>query len=171
MRLLNITKYSEKRRGVVMAYELDDVVNWFLAKESMTPKKLQKLLYYAYSWTLTLENDDVKSLENKLFDEDFEAWVHGPVIREVYDMFRVYGYKEIDQYEGTIPRFSEDIEEILEDVWDVYGHYNGNELESITHQESPWLNARKGYSVLERCNEVIKDEDIFNCYIQRVGYV
>ncbi|WP_026582113.1 Panacea domain-containing protein [Bacillus sp. J33] len=151
-----------------MAYETQDVVNWFLAKEAMTPKKLQKILYYAYSWTLTLENDDVRNLDNKLFEADFEAWVHGPVIREVYEYFREYGYREIEKYEGEIPEFSHDIEGILEDVWEEYGSYTGNELESITHQEAPWLKAREGYSPLERCTEVITDESIFSYYIQRV---
>lgn len=33
------------------------VANWFLTKESMTPKKVQKLVYYAYSWYLTLMNE------------------------------------------------------------------------------------------------------------------
>jgi uncharacterized phage-associated protein len=154
-----------------MAYDLQDVVNWFLAKESMTPKKLQKILYYAYSWTLTMENEDVSELENKLFDEKFEAWVHGPVLREVYDRFRDYGYREIPKYEGPLTTFSEDVEEVLEDVWEDYGHYTGNELESITHQEDPWIKARDGYSALERCNVELTDEDIFNYYIQRVEFV
>ncbi|MGM0804682.1 MAG: Panacea domain-containing protein [Bacillota bacterium] len=154
-----------------MAYDLQDVVNWFLAKESMTPKKLQKILYYAYSWTLTMENDDVSELENKLFNEKFEAWVHGPVLREVYDQFREYGYQEIPKYEGPLTTFSEDIEQVLDDVWEDYGHYTGNELESITHQEDPWINARDGYSALERCNVELTDEDIFNYYIQRVEFV
>jgi uncharacterized phage-associated protein len=154
-----------------MAYDLQDVVNWFLAKESMTPKKLQKILYYAYSWTLTMENDDVSELENRLFNEKFEAWVHGPVLREVYDRFREYGYQEIPKYDGPLTTFSEDIEEVLEDVWEDYGHYTGNELESITHQEDPWINARDGYSALERCNVELTDEDIFNYYIQRVEFV
>lgn len=154
-----------------MTYELEDVVQWFRSKGSMSPKKLQKILYYAYVWTLTLENEEADDLKNRLFDADFEAWVHGPVIREVYDDFRAFGYQEIPKVENSPQVFSEDILEILEDVWDEYGKYTGNELESITHQEDPWINARDGYSSIERCTEVITDEDIFNYYIQRVEYV
>jgi uncharacterized phage-associated protein len=154
-----------------MTYPIQDVINWFLAKEAMTPKKLQKILYFAYSWTLTLENENANNIENKLFEDEFEAWVHGPVIREVYESFRIYGYQEIPQYQGPAPTFSEDIEEILLDVWEEYGHYSGSELESITHQEDPWIKARAGYSPLERCTNKISEEDIFNYYIQRVEYV
>jgi len=149
-------------------YNVEDVIKWFLSKSEMTPKKLQKLLYYAYSWYLTLQNESSDNLENRLFDEEFEAWVHGPVIYKVYNQYRDRGYKPIEQFNGEVPKFDEDTEDILEQVWEVYGKYNGNELETITHQEAPWLNARKGYQPLDRCTEVIKDKDIFEYYIQRI---
>ncbi|PGW87625.1 hypothetical protein COE01_00665 [Bacillus thuringiensis] len=152
-----------------MAYDIRDVTNFFLSKGPMSPKKLQKLLYYAYSWFLTFQNESVEELENKLFDNEFQAWVHGPVIPEVYEQYRHYGYKEIEPFTGEIPVFDGDTLDVLEQVWDVYGHFNGNELESITHQESPWINARKGYSPLERCQKNIDDKDIFECYIKRIG--
>lgn len=151
-----------------MAYQLDDVIKWFLSRDEMSPKKLQKLLYYAYSWFLTLENESSEELENRLFEEEFEAWVHGPVIYSVYDHFRHLGYHAIPKFEGETPTFDEDTEDVLEQVWEVYGHYTGNQLESITHQESPWLNARKGYSPLDRCNVAISDKDIFECYVKRL---
>lgn len=156
------------RRRNTMSYQINDVINWFLAKESMTPKKLQKILYYAYAWYLTLQNESANDLANKLFNAEFQAWVHGPVIREVYETYRANGYHSIDKYNGDLVLFDPDTEDILQQVWDVYGHFNGNELESITHQESPWLNTRKGYMPLDRCNVVISDKDIFNCYISRL---
>lgn len=33
---------------------LNTVAQYFLSKESMSLKKLQKLVYYAYGWTLAL---------------------------------------------------------------------------------------------------------------------
>lgn len=148
-------------------YSVEDVISWFLARNSMSPKKLQKLLYYAYSWTLTLENEDENELNNRLFEEGFEAWVHGPVIPRIYREYRHLGYREIEQETDT-PVFQEDIESILNQVWDVYGDFTGDELESITHQESPWRNAREGFKPLDRCNEEIKDKDIFECYGERL---
>ncbi len=38
-----------------MTYKIEDVANWFLAKDEMSKKKLQKLLYYAYSWLTTVK--------------------------------------------------------------------------------------------------------------------
>jgi uncharacterized phage-associated protein len=47
-----------------------DVANWFLAKEKMTHKKLQKLCYYAQAWHLA--NHGQPMMPNR-----FEAWIHG----------------------------------------------------------------------------------------------
>ena len=44
----------------------DIIANWFLQKEAMSPKKLQKLVYYAYAWNLIVNH-------LKLFDEPFKA--------------------------------------------------------------------------------------------------
>lgn len=162
------TKVRIAKRNEHGYYELDDVVQWFLSKGSMSPKKLQKLLYYAYSWTLTLTNESIDDLRNKLFEENFEAWVHGPVIPEVYQRFKHYGYADIVLDEVHNVKFDEDIENILNQVWDVYGGYSGNELESITHQEKPWLIARNGLPVLEPSRNKISDVDIFSYYLKEM---
>lgn len=150
-------------------YSAYDIADWFLTKDSMTPKKIQKLVYYAYSWMLTLCNDDRDNLENRLFEEKIEAWVHGPVVPELYRLYASYGYNEIPKSNNREVEFNTEISNLLESVWEVYGSFDGNELESITHQESPWKKARVGYGPLDSCNENISDEEIFDCYIQRVA--
>lgn len=151
-----------------MSYPVEAVAKWFLSRKSMSPKKLQKMLYYAYVWVLTLLNESADDLNNRLFEEKFEAWVHGPVIYSVYDQYREWGFSDIPQYEGEVPKFADEVEDILEQVLDVYGNFTGNQLESMTHQEDPWKKAREGYGPLDRCNEVISDESIFEYYIKRV---
>ncbi|WP_336507207.1 Panacea domain-containing protein [Paenibacillus larvae] len=64
---------TEERAKTIQESTVYDVAKAFLHLESMTPKKLQKLCYYAYSFYLAI-------YEKKLFDDNFEAWVHGPVI-------------------------------------------------------------------------------------------
>lgn len=172
----NIRSFIQRRRKKVRIakrnkhgyYELEDVVQWFLSKGPMSPKKLQKLLYYAYSWTLTLTNESIKDLRNKLFEESFEAWVHGPVLPEVYQQFKHYGYADIVLDEVEDIKFDKDIDNILSQVWDVYGGYSGNELESITHQEKPWLRARNGLPGLEPSRNKISDVDIFSYYLNEM---
>lgn len=60
--------------NIIMIYlTVDEVINWLLLQQSMTPKKLQKMLYYCYAWGLIFFNKDGSNIENKLFDAKFEA--------------------------------------------------------------------------------------------------
>lgn len=150
-------------------FSVYDVANWFLAKDgAITNKKLQKLVYYAYSWYLVFNNERIDNLCNRFFENKFEAWVHGAVYPELFHAYKEFGSSCIPKYDGIIASFSPDDLDVLNQIWDVYGKYNGNELESICHQESPWINARGNLSRWEPSTEPIKDEDIFECYAARL---
>lgn len=147
-----------------------DVANFFLEKSSMSTKKLQKIVYYAYGWTLALLNEDINNLQNKLFINKIEAWVHGPVIPDLYQQYKDYGWADIpkkDESVSVVSMFNSDELDILNQVWDVYGKYTANELEWISHKEYPWINARKGIPVYSPSSNSIKDEDIFRFFIEQ----
>jgi uncharacterized phage-associated protein len=70
-----------------------EVANYFiwLANETgsfLSNLKLQKLVYYAQAWHLALE-------ESPLFEEDFEAWIHGPVLPTLYQKYESFSWKPI----------------------------------------------------------------------------
>lgn len=138
------------------------VAQTFLNFESMSPKKLQKLCYYAYAWHITLCD------KRKLFDNHFEAWIHGPVNPELYDKYREYGWSEIPKVEKLPNEIAENrgIYEFIEMVYGSYGHLDANQLEYLTHQEMPWINARQGLAAHKPSNNVINVEDVFNQYSQ-----
>lgn len=144
----------------------ETVAKWLLSKQSMTPKKLQKMLYYAYAWTLVNFNENSNQLNNRLFDDKFEAWVHGPVIPSIYHKYAEYGFNDIPQQECDI-KFSDDVTDVLDQVVIEYGKYNGNELESITHQETPWIEARGDSKPLDICTTELSDETIFSYYLHQ----
>ena len=146
-------------------YEVSQVVNFFLARSSMTPKKLQKLLYYAYAWTLALLNDSIDEINFRLFKEPIQAWVHGPVVPSVYNKYKSYGWSEIPRLESyNDDEFSSDVLDVLKQVWDVYGELSGNELEEISHKERPWKEARKNIPAYASCIEQISDRVIFEYF-------
>ncbi len=150
-------------------YTAHDVAEWFLTKSSMSNKKIQKLVYYAYAWTLTLLNESADELDNKLFNEPIEAWVHGAVVRELYYTFSDYGWSnvpKINESDSVIcsDKYNDDVKDILNQVWNEYGKYSANDLESINHKEVPWINARKGLAPYEVGTNQISDIDIFNYY-------
>lgn len=151
------------------ALEMNQVINWFLNKQSMSPKKLQKLLYYAYSWGLVFLNDDKDNLENKLFEANFEAWVHGPVIRSVYARYAPFKFQDIEKRDSAVEPLPEDIEDILLQVINAYGEFNGNQLENLTHSELPWIEARGNCLPMDSCQTVISDKTIFTYYLDQLG--
>lgn len=127
--------------------------------EDITPKKLQKLSYYAEAWCNALLN------EKLVDDTHFEAWVHGPVSPELYQEYKNYGWNEINEPAQDVEySFSNKEKEILDSVLETYGHLSGNELEAITHEEAPWLNQRKGLGETESSNNIIRFEDMKNYY-------
>ncbi|MGG2014025.1 Panacea domain-containing protein [Bacillus sp. S10(2024)] len=119
---------------------------------SITPLKLQKLVYYSQGWHMAMNNG------KPLFDDNLLAWEHGPVVSELYYDYKNYGYLTIspEPFSNTNNKrkriFSDNQLEILDAVWEAYGEYDGKYLEELTHQEEPWLTTPK--------NEIIKKEKI-----------
>lgn len=151
-------------------YSAFDVAKYFLVKDTMSPKKLQKIVYYAYGWTLALLNDTIDDLHFRLFANRIEAWVHGPVVPDLYHHYKEFGWKDIpklDKYDGPI--FSPDIEDILNQVWDVYGNFSANQLEMLSHREMPWVNARNGIAAYAVASNPISDEDLFIFFNEQVN--
>lgn len=123
-----------------------EVASWFLSRENMTHKKLQKLCYYAQAWHCAL-------FDEPLFQEDIQAWVHGPVIVSLYREYSKYKWDLIPS--EKVPAVSEDAEMVLEAVYNTYGGFTGDQLENLTHSEDPWIEARKGLEPWESSNNVI----------------
>lgn len=119
------------------------------ANKPITNKKLQKLLYYAQVWSLVVNNE-------KLFSERIEAWVHGPAIPVVYRKFKGFEFNPIQlDTSNTLFTFSKEQAALLESVWSIYGKYDAQYLEALTHSELPWQEARKEVSASESSNRVI----------------
>lgn len=142
-----------------------DVAQFFSSKEVMTHKKLQKLVYYAYAWYIALNNDDCDNIKNRLCKKtNFEAWVHGPVCHELYNLCS-NNYGMVEKYNGKINELiTGELKSYLEKIWKTFGKYTGDELESMTHLETPWINARKGIEASKPSNEIIEEKDMFIYY-------
>ena len=125
-----------------------DVAKWFLSKESMTHKKLQKLCYYAQAWHYTL-------LGEPLFADEVQAWIHGPVIPALYNKYSKYGWRKIPQSKKKSFTFTPESLDILETVVNTYIRFDGDTLECITHAELPWQEARKGLHPMVACTKPI----------------
>ncbi|WP_017325837.1 Panacea domain-containing protein [Synechococcus sp. PCC 7336] len=124
----------------------------------ISPLKLQKLLYYAQAWSLVFRN-------NILFLDRIEAWVHGPVIPTVYHKCKPF-YDQaipIDSFPSESTWLSDELE-ILDEVWNTYGHQSGQFLVELTHAEFPWRHARRGLYPHQPSHRPIFLEDMRRYY-------
>lgn len=119
-----------------MLFTIYEIANWFLAKESMTHKKLQKLCYYAQSWFLANQGEP-------LVVNRFEAWIHGPVCPDLYTQYKDYGWAKIPKINNDLCTLEPSIQNFLQEVWNTYGSYCDFELENISKSEYPWQHARE----------------------------
>ncbi len=100
-------------------YTANQIADWFLgsidrgAGDSITHLKLQKLIYYAQAWSLAL-------FKTSLFNEDLQAWVHGPVAPSIYRRFSTSGWDALPP-PNSMPHMDQRTQELLEDVLEVYG--------------------------------------------------
>lgn len=129
---------------------------WLACEESepepITHMRLQKLLYYVQGWALAVRG-------RPLFKGTIEAWIHGPVVREVYRTFAKYNDDVISRAEAAdSSRLTRDDAEFVNAIWESYKAYSASELRRRTHSERPWMEARAGLGPDERGDRVIHDE-------------
>lgn len=137
------------------------IAKYIIAKmEDITLLSLQKLLYYIQGFSMAL-------LNKEMFSDRCEAWVHGPVYREIYDRFSYYSFNAIDSDEfNNYKNIELDCEEmkLIEKVVESFGCYSGKTLEKMTHMSLPWLVARNGLEESEVSNREICNSDIGNYF-------
>ena len=79
--------------------------------------------------------------------------------------YKAYGWNDIPQKADVkASDFSPEVKDVLEQVWDVYGGMNGNQLEAISHKEVPWKRARTDVPAYEASHNEISDREIFKFY-------
>lgn len=149
---------------------IDDVSDYIISKvaqDGLSFLKLQKLLYYCQAWYLAFD-------KGQLFQGRFQAWVHGPVNREIYDCYKdkkalyssvTFGDIKPDfSYDKISPERRAHIDAILS----VYCKFTGDQLEAMTHDEAPWIVARGGIPLHARCENEIDERLMGKFYKARL---
>ncbi len=147
-------------------YNINDIADYVISRLTSDEEmplihlKLQKLLYYIQAWSLGING-------RTMFNGKFQAWVHGPVNRTIYDRFQeksLYGFigKEDINTSNECP--STEDADFIDYILDNYAGYSGTQLEQMTHKELPWIEARRGYAPAERCTVEISEQTMLSYY-------
>jgi len=146
-------------KAIHTAQEIADYLLWRVAQEQpedpdyLTNMKLQKLLYYIQGWSMV-------DTGQPAFREEIEAWTHGPVVPSVFQAFDHLGKRPIVDVPQSPPELTEQIQQLIESVWQRYKAYSAFELSHMTHQEAPWQKARGSSRADQASRRRIKREDI-----------
>lgn len=131
--------------------------------------KLQKVLYFIQAYFLTNKKD-----HTPCFDEKIEAWDFGPVVPEAYHEYKQYGSGDIPSIESYILFDGDDIwnpkrvgysdgiildgdKALIDKVIDKFSEYSATDLVSLTHKQSPWIDAYVPYQNNEITIEAIRE--------------
>jgi uncharacterized phage-associated protein len=128
-------------------------------------------MYYAQAWHLAY-------FKERLFEGEFQAWVHGPVLADLYHYYKEHRWQPIvasDLGKAEISKLENELltteqNELLADIMSEYFSATAYELERMTHMESPWLQAREGLASDVISNAVIKDEWMTDYYGKYVNH-
>lgn len=106
-----------------------DLANYILknAGKRLSNLELQKYIYL-------IEIEYIKKFDKHLIDDDFVAWIYGPIVEEVYWKFRHYGANSI-----TIPND------------EIYNNLNDDEIKLIQNTIEN-LNTQIYWKLVERTN-------------------
>ena len=164
------TTYTKSKKAVEkligkdlnQKFKINIAIEYLLNKcEDITPLALQKLLYYVQGFYYAFN-------EEFLFEEDCQAWVHGPVYPEVYQKYKDYKFDPIKQSSEPVDLGLTSSETaIFDSVAKNLSCYSGKVLEEFTHSETPWLKARENLLNYEPTTRRIQKEDIGN-YFKKV---
>nr|DAI31615.1 MAG TPA: hypothetical protein [Caudoviricetes sp.] len=162
--------YDLNNRGEIKVDKVTifDIANFFLkiverdAGSTITPLKLQKILYYTQGYYLAMFNEE-------LFSDDFQAWAHGPANPDIYNQYKSYGFSAIDKPAGEVPLLDDGLISFLSRIWNTYGIFDGKYLEQLTHKETPWIEARGDCKDGEPCTNVISKESMKSFFKKRIN--
>lgn len=145
---------------------------------SVSPLKLQKLLYYAQSWYMVFFGR-----HNTLFTEAPQAWVNGPVYPSIYEVYRgkvpgMCDHLRLEDFDtddapaalaalASKMQLTLDEVELFDSIATLYGAKTQNQLILLTHSERPWVEAREGLPPYRRSQREISFDTMYSYYKER----
>ncbi|MFU0563357.1 type II toxin-antitoxin system antitoxin SocA domain-containing protein [Gardnerella vaginalis] len=162
--------------------KINNVIQYLIIKcEDITPLALQKSLYYIQGFHFAF-------YKSFIFTDDCQAWVHGPVYKDIYLRYKNYTFDPIDSptteisgiksleklpnnkytQKSDITRLTAELtttlssteKAVCDRVIDNLCCYSGKELERFTHHEEPWILTRGNLKTDDSSNKIISKKII-----------
>ena len=158
--------------------DIQDLVRYVLFKyyskygKPISAIKLQKTLYFLFAcWGGFIAKNDIKDVEEKLdyspylFDANFQAWVYGPVLPEIYSLYKD-GNISFDNVDfDVVFKDKEFVRETIDDLLNDLFKISDFKLVSLSHDDDCW---QRHFDISsDTHNENILKEEIIQEYASR----
>ena len=160
-----ISRYE--RLAEISSSKIDQIVNYIITHlGEVTPLALEKLLSFSDGVNYALNG-------TQLIYEESQAWAHGPVYPQIYNKYKKFGYKPIDDgiystHGCMLSKLTDKEINAIDLVINTFGLYSPKTLEKISHSQEPWKEKRIGYKEDEVGREVIDENSIRSFYIENM---
>ena len=136
---------------------MDSVVQYLLNQcDDITRLALQKALYYIQGFYYAF-------YETFIFTDDCQAWIHGPVYRDIYNRYKDCPIEKAEPFDATV--FSSGEKAIYDSVIQNFCCYSGKTLEKFTHNETPWLITRGDLPITAPSERIIDKKLIGSFFV------
>lgn len=110
--------------------------------------KLHKLLYFA-------QRESIIQTGNPLFDATFRGWKYGPILKEIRESYKNSSFVPV-----TSSSDIDEMEPIVDTVFEQYAEKDSWSLSRLTHGEYSWKKSREGIPENINSDKTINVEDI-----------
>lgn len=100
--------------------------------QGITNLQLQKIMYFSLQYALK-NNLFTRQQVNELYDEPFLVWRYGPVVKNIYEKYKVYGSDPITENDNACQALS-----VLNDEIIKLSHEDVFDLVDKSHMENYW---------------------------------
>lgn len=122
--------------------------------------KLWWLVYMCQVWYLVWNSNQAP-----LFKENFEAWINGPMVRELYEKVGGPGKVNVWYVPGGRPGLLDPkLKMHIQKVLDVFRRISILGIVSFHTMDLPWKVTREGYVSTEACTNIIDTDIIYEYY-------
>lgn len=145
--IIGLLKSGERKIDICIAYILSQC-------QDITPLALQKALYYIQGFFCAF-------FGTFLFQEDCQAWAHGPVYRDIYARYADYHFDPIagvEDFDDSVLTAQE--KAVMDSVIKNLCCYSGKVLENFTHNETPWISSRGNIPITAASDRIIEKKVI-----------
>ncbi|MCI8575626.1 MAG: DUF4065 domain-containing protein [Bacilli bacterium] len=163
-----------------VSFDVIDIANYISNKykntynANISPLKLQKVLYLIFAeWGSFVRNSinnlesveiDLNDYNEYLFNSEFEAWMYGPVLPEVYYTFEMNEDQKPEDIFDTIEK--KYVQSFIDDFSETLFKISDFRLVDITHEDQCWKNHFHAENTHH--NEMIPKEEIIREYAARI---